>query len=304
MSKLFSHCVLGAFVLFSAGLIAGSTRWSEAEVSGFVTHEKLDEISGLAASKNFPGEYFTLNDGGNPASLQRISESGQYLADYAVPGVINQDWEDLASFELSGKPYLLIADVGDNGGIRDSGRLHVLEEPGPEQQSGELTVAWSIEFRWPDGARDCEAVAVDARRGEILLVSKKRVPAELWRLPLQPGSPERQTAELVGTLGGIEQPDQQQLALNPRYGRYRAQITAADLSPNGRVLAVLNYHAVYFYVRPGQDAWTHEQLQRGLRLDFPWMPQAEALAFSADSQRLLIASEQRPSPVLRFSITN
>ena len=32
-------------------------------------------------------------------------------------------------------------------------------------------------------------------------------------------------------------------------------ITAADLSPNGRVLAVLNYRSVHFYVRARGGAW-------------------------------------------------
>src|SRR3546814_1566799 len=64
-------------------------------------------------------------------------------------------------------------------------QLHVIEEPASLDevaQHAPLEPAWSIAFRWPDGARDCEAVAVDARRGEVLLISKKRTPPELFAL--------------------------------------------------------------------------------------------------------------------------
>jgi hypothetical protein len=166
---------------------------------------------------------------------------------------------------------------------------------------GSLRPAWTINFRWPDGARDCEATAVDAANGEILLISKKRVPPELFRLPLQPG-PELQTAQLLTTLPGIGQPSEEQLKKNPVYGRYRSQVSGADLSPNGRVLAVLNYYSVHTYVRaPGQD-WPQAMKTPPGELVFPWLPQAEGIAYSADGRSLLIGSEQRPSPLLRFRV--
>src|SRR3546814_8112412 len=62
-------------------------------------------------------------------------------------------------------------------------------------QHAPLEPAWSIAFRWPDGARDCEAVAVDAQRGEVLLISKKRTPPELFALPLRPRDDGMQRSE-------------------------------------------------------------------------------------------------------------
>ena len=84
-----------------------------------------------------------------------------------------------------------------------------------------------------------EAAAVDPASGDVLLVSKKRVPPEVFRVPLRPAGDEVVVAEKLGTIGGIAQPSEDDLARNPVYGRYRAQVTAADLSANGRVLAVL-----------------------------------------------------------------
>lgn len=281
---------------------ASAGHWSRPEYAGVFADPDLAEVSGLAASHVHPGLYWAQNDGGNGEKLVVIKRDGSRVASMTVAGVRNTDWEDLDSFDLDGKHYLLIADTGDNGGIRKTLMLYVVEEPRTLVDGATLPVAWSINFRWPDGARDCEATAVDAANGEVLLISKKRVPPELFRLPLRAGEGV-QTAELVTTLPAIEQPNEKQLKKNPVYGRYRSQVSGADLSPNGRVLAVLNYHSIHFYVRaPGMD-WPQAMKAQPGRLDFPWLPQAEGIAFSVDGRSLLIGSEQRPSPLLLYRTT-
>ena len=101
----------------------------------------------------------------------------------------------------------------------------------------------------------------------------------------------------------MEQPSEADLKLNPVYGRYRSQITAADLSPNGRVLAILNYHSIYFLVRQPNEAWADTLKRPPSQMRYPWLPQAEALAWSIDGRSLLVASEQQPYPILRFRVT-
>ena len=293
-------CFALALSLLAAPALA--VHWGQAEYAGLLADPELAEVSGLAASQTQPGRYWSNNDGGNGETLQLIEADGTRVSGLVVADVTNTDWEDIASFRLDGKPYLLVADTGDNGGLRKTLKLHVIEEPAKVRDGDRVPVAWTIEFAWPDGARDCEAVAVDAARGEVLLVSKTRVPPELFRLPLQPKDAAPQVAELVGTLSGITQPREQELRENPVYGRYRSQVSAADLSPNGRVLAVLNYSRIYFFIRPRGRAWTQSLLGRAAALDFPWLPQAEAIAFSLDGSTLLIGGEPRPSPLLRFRI--
>jgi hypothetical protein len=286
-------------LLLSAPTLAA--RWGSPEVVGLVTDKAMDEISGLAASRAHPGNYWAINDSGNTAQLHLMDGTGQHQGSVDVIGAKNVDWEDLATFEIDGRHYLLIADTGDNGGIRQDLALHVFEEP--SDLALPATLAWTVRFRWPDGPRDCEAAAVDPVRGEVLLVSKKRVPAELFRVPLA-RSGEEHVAEKIGTLAGIDQPDAGDLARSPLYGRYRAQVTSADLSPNGRVLAVLNYRSIHFLVRARGADW-HSALESELpHLDLPWIPQAEAIAFSLDGQEIRVASEQLPSPLVRFRIEN
>jgi len=278
-----------------------AARWSEPEIGGLVTHPAIDEISGLAAATHFPGHYWAINDSGSSAQLHLVDGQGHYRGSVDTPGVPNRDWEDLASFRFEGGDYLLIADIGDNGGLRRELQLYVLEQP--RELGKPALLAWTIHFTWPDGARDSEAAAVDPVAGEVLLVSKKRVPAELFRVPLRPGR-EPVVAERLGTLPGIEQPDARTLEENPVYGRYRSQVTAADLSPNGRVLAVLNYRSVHFLIRPRGGDW-RQVLAEGEKmphLQLPWLPQAEALAFAGDGSEIVIGSEQLPSPFLRYRL--
>ena len=295
-----TRSILPALLLLLPAAVSAA-RWSGPEVAGLVTGRAVAEISGLAAARNFPGHYWAINDSGDDAVVHLVDGTGGHVGSVPLRGVRNLDWEDLASYEKDGKRWLLVADVGDNGGLRKELQLVVFEEPSVLGEPAE--VAWVQAFRWPDGPRDCEAAAVDPVAGEVLLVSKKRVPAELFRVPLATradGAPH--VAEFIGTLPHIEQPDARDLELNPVYGRYRAQVTAADLSPNGRVLAVLNYRSVHFYVRaPGGD-WG-PALSPGSRhqhLLLPWLPQAEGLAFAADSSEMVIGSEQLPSPFLRY----
>ena len=289
-------------VLALLGGDAPASRWTKAEYAGAFTDPDLAEVSGLAASRTHRGIYWAQNDGNNRPELVAIRPDGTRVATFSVEAAPNVDWEDLDSFELDGRHYLLDADTGDNGGIRQTLSLHVFEEPARLQDGATLRPAWSVSFRWPDGARDCEATAVDAAAGQVLLVSKKRVPPELFAVPLRPTG-ELQTAQPLGTLAGIAQPGQAELRENPVYGRYRSQVSGADLSPNGRVLAVLNYHAIHLYVRQPGQSWESALAATPGRLRFPWLPQAEGIAFSVDGRSLLIASEQRPSPLLIFRVT-
>jgi hypothetical protein len=177
----------------------------------------------------------------------------------------------------------------------------VVAEPATLQDQ-QAPVEWSVRFRWPDGARDCESVAVDAREGYAYLVSKKRVPPELFRVALRPARPNLvQVAERVGTLPGVEQPTQEDLRRNPIYGRYRSQITAADIAPDGSAFAVLNYRRVIVWPRDPRG-WARALQRPGRVIDFPWVPQAEALGFAPDGNSLWLSSERLPAPLLRLPL--
>lgn len=267
------------------------------QLSGLVLDARLQEISGIAASRRFADTLWMINDGGSDPEVHAVSRRGSHIASLRVAGVDNTDWEDLAAFDLEGRRYLLVADTGDNGGLRKTLQLHVIAEPA---RLADATVepAWSIVFRWPDGPRDCEAVAVDAARGQILLVSKKRQPPELFALPLRPNGTEPLVARRLGLLHGVPQGDRDEIRANPDLARLRSQVTAVDIAPDRRAMAVLTYRDVLLYPRRGNESWVQALARKPRVHPLPWLPQAEALAWSADGQALYATGEISPSPLL------
>lgn len=268
-----------------------------ARLAGLVTNGELDEISGLAASPSHDDVLWALNDSGNPARLYAISSRGRLLARYHVEGARNIDWEDMASFRLHGKAYLLVADTGDNGGHRERIALHVFEEPSVLKNNGTLRPAWTIEARWPDGPRDCEAVAVDVTAGQILLISKKRVPPELFTLPLVNPHDDVLEPRRIGRLNGVPAPDAKLQKSDPELAKLYSQVTSADISPDRSTLAVLTYGSVLFYHRAAHEDWAQAVAHPPEAHDVPLIPQAEALAWSTGGGGLYATGEFRPAPI-------
>ena len=284
-------------MLVSALLAGCSAPPPFAQLSGLLLDEHLGEVSGLAASHAHADTLWLTNDGGNDARLYAVSRRGSKLATLRLAGIDNTDWEDLAAFDRDGRHYLLIADTGDNGGLRRTLQLHVIEEPASLVDAS-VAPAWSIAFRWPDGARDCEAVAVDVAGDRILLVSKKRQPPELFALPLRPRTRGLQVARKLGVLAGVPRPDADELQANPRLARIRSQVTAADIAGDGRTLAVLTYRDVLLYPRRGSESWAQAVARRPQVHPLPWLPQAEALGWSRDGSGLYATGEFSPAPLL------
>lgn len=296
------RCLLLGWLCLSPLLLAACHRTDgiSAHPSGLLLGRDLDEISGLAASGIHPGVLWAHNDGGNAPMLYAIDRRGRTLTRYRLEGVDNTDWEDIARFALDGRRYLLIADTGDNGGLRDRLRLHVFEEP-EHLRGGHLKLAWSIAFIWPDGARDCEAVAVDAAANQALLVTKKRQPPQLFAVPLRPGSSQPATARLLGRLTGVPQANARLRRISPFRARLYSQITAADLSADRRRLALITYDNLLIYDRQANEDWGRAMARAPSVYRLPWLPQPEALTWAIDGRHLYLAGEVAPSPIYALS---
>ncbi len=297
-----STCVLATCLSMLAA--CGHPReLPDTQIAGLIIDPELDEISGIAASRRRDDLLWAIDDSGNPANLYALSRRGRRLGTFAIEGTDKRDWEDIADFELDGKPYLMIADTGDNGGIRKTLALHVFAEPADPSDGGRLKPEWSIEFRWPDGARDCEAVVVDPERNEVLLITKKRQPPQLYTLPLRGGDGKRSaprvlTAKLAGTLAGVPQASAKERRDNPRMARLRSQVTAADISPQRDAIAVLTYDNLLVYPRETKQSWAQALTHPPLVVPMTLLPQGEAVAFSHAGQGLFATGEFSPAPIL------
>jgi hypothetical protein len=276
---------------------------------GQLEHAALDEASGLALSRNEPKLLWALNDSGNANELFALSPSGRDLGRVPVIAPALGDWEDLAAFELEGKHYLIIGDVGDNFAWRRTLDLHVVLEPKPPgagRVGPPITIAWTIRYRYPQGYRDCEALAVDESSQSVILISKRAVPAEVFRLPLHPSARKRAqtlTATRIALLKTIPQPDASDYALDPKKWEGNAMPTALDIA--GDTAAVVTYRDAYIYRRGAGETWASAFGRIPERVALPGVRGREAAALSTDASALYITGERdetRPALIFRVDL--
>ena len=245
-------------ILFLAVVLAGCTEpaadavsegpRSRLIVAGQLESDDLVEASGLARSQRSPELLWSMNDGGSKARLYAFDGSGFHRGRVRLDGITNEDWEDLSSFTVDGTPYLLVADTGDNDARRDQVSLHVVLEPDlADDDKVKVDPAWSIDFRYPDGPRDVEAVTVDPEAGQVLLLSKREWPPVLYAVPLFSPSDGTVVAKRLGPIESLPAPTRQDREHAVFTKEWHWQPTAMDLSPDGRLGVILTYRGVYLY---------------------------------------------------------
>jgi hypothetical protein len=266
-----------------------------AAVLADVANPELDELSGVAVSRAEPAVLWGHNDTGGGAVLYRFGRDGADLGALPVEGARANDWEDIAAFEHDGKPALLIADTGDNFAMRAESVLYAVSDPG---RDGRPELLWRLRFRYADGARDCEAVAVDMARREILLVSKRTQPARLYRLALPERAPDKPlVAEWLGDIP-LPAPSLADRLVH----RFAHMPTALDVSRDGATAVLITQRRAYVYRRGPEQGWPEAFATPAAVLELPPLRQAEAVAISADGRELVIGSEGRPGRLARIAL--
>jgi hypothetical protein len=275
-----------------------------------VTHPPIDEMSGIVKSRRYPGIFWVQNDSGDSARLFAVRANGNVVLppflvnDFSVdetailpgakpvwPGITvdgatNSDWEDLAT----DGDNLYLADVGNNGNARRDLGVFVLPEPNPQAVERARAVKW-LHVAYPDQTAfpgdiwrfDCEAVFFF--RGKLHFLTKHRISRQigfpengtnLYRLDTQYTDRVNVLKKLDGLsdLGGW--------------------VTSADVSPDGKTLAVLCHMPVssvwLFDVSGSGDRMLSTRPAR--RLVFTGAQQCEAVCWESDAS-LMVTNEQR-----------
>ena len=241
----------------------------------------LSEMSGLVASARDPGVLWSLNDSGSLPRLFRLDEDGRALGRVWVRGRWWHDTESLATWHQGDDYWLLVGDVGDNRGVRDEVVVHGLAEPARGDTSARI--AWSIRFRYPDGPRDAEGIAVDTVAGDLLVLSKRDDPVRLYRVPLSArDTDEVVVAEYLGS---------------PAPGAIAGRATGLDLDASGHDLMVLSYEGLYLWQRAPGETWSTVLARAPQAVPMPHLHKAEAMALSATPGRVLVGGERLPAPL-------
>ncbi len=263
-------------------------RYGEPVKLGVLDDPAVQESSGMAWGRR-NGVIWTHNDSGNGTWLFAFDTSGQRVARVKVAGARNHDWEDMGSFTMDGKDYLLIGDIGDNAHRRRQCTLYLLEEPAIDANGGSRTpsvpIAQAIRFGYEDGAHDCEAVAVDPTSRTVILVTKK---LGFWCNAYALALPEKPTDEKLTAkkLAAVEAP----------------VVTAMDISPDGRRAVVCTYGEAWEFARGPDMTWAKAFAEPPRRIAMPDRKQGEALCYGADGKTLYATSEKLPTPLWRVPV--
>lgn len=283
-----------------------SEVWRGPETVGRIGSPHVDEASGLAVSRRDATLLWTHNDSGGQPVLYALGTDGRARGAVRLAGVINYDWEDIASFELDGRAWLLVAETGDNNANRHDCALYVIAEPDPATLSPdrELTVpvAWRIPVNYPGGPRDCESVAVDVRERLVYLISKRTTPPVVYSLPLTPPASATPAAQRIVDLANIPAPSGPTARLELPGGRYRSWPVGFDLSADGRRAVVLTYGEPYVYERNDGETWAQAFARAPQQLHTHSLMQAEAVCFSPDARTIYVTAEGKSAPLLRYRL--
>ena len=277
--------------------------------TGSINAVQIDEASGLAVSRINKNVLWINNDSGDSATLYAVDFTGKHIASVNVAGVVNIDWEDITSFKYQGKSYLLIADVGDNQAVRSSYSIHIIEEPDTEKLSAASAItvkpSWSMSFMYEDGARDCEAVAVDVKNQKILLLSKRNTPPALYELPLMNKSGSKKSLFLKAKkLGDITPLPKSLLDYTSVLSllNLAGLPTAMDFTPDGLSAVELTYTDIFYFKREQSGPWLDLFSTEPQKMPLPPIQQAEAISFSQDGKSIFITSENLPAPLYQIQL--
>ena len=273
-------------------------------VSGQLQSDEIVEASGLARSQRDPDLLWVMNDGGSKPRLYAFDGIGAHVGRIKVEDARNRDWEDLSSFRIGEQAYLLVADIGDNDAKRKHVELYVIPEPDLSlDDKVKMEPAWKIDFEYPDGPRDAEAVVVDPDNQRVLVLTKRTLPPELYEVPLTPGDG-RAKAKLLGTIESLPVPTRNDVQNASFTQDWHWQPTAMDLSPDGKLAVILTYRAIYVYRLDPAKGLFENLNGTAYALGLGHFPNAESVAFSASSESIFVTVEGRRAPLMRIDIND
>ena len=245
---------------------------------------EISEPSGMVRSLSHPGVFWVHSDSGNPPRLHAVDAEGRILARAQVEGAANVDWEDIATRDGD----LYIGDIGNNFQLREDLVILRVAEPSIAEPDTivPVPILSRIRFRYPDQETipatrpRFDAEALFWAQDSLWLLSKHRDDHKttLYRFPDTTGK-EVQTLERVRDLelGGFGHP-------------YGGMATGADVSADGRYLAILSYHAIFIFELSevdGHDLLSHPIRRIELRTQ---LQQCESITW--DAQALIVTNER------------
>lgn len=247
-------------VLFKAGKPLGKVT------------KRLEEASGLAASINNPGYFWTINDSGNPAEVFLIDDHAKIKLVCKLTNATNRDWEEIRISRDKGKNYLYVGDIGDNKAEFNLKFIYRFEEP-QLTNANEMIIEDidTLILKMPDGRRDTESIMIDPFTNDLYLLSKREDSIRLYL---------KQYPFLSDTL-----------ILDKMLTMPFHNIVSADISADGQEVLMKNYDKIFYWRKSGEESISQLLEKEPIMLPYKPEKQGEAITWALDGAGFYTLSE-------------
>ncbi|MHC5904317.1 YncE family protein [Streptomyces sp. S6] len=262
--------ILAGFLLVGAFAVPASAAAADDDGGFTIKDPRIKESSGLAASRQHPGVYWTHNDSGYGPQIYAVDRAtGETVATVTLRGIGTP--RDVEAISIGPDNQIYVGDIGDNF----DGRwpyLWIYRLPEPKVLKDQTVRTTQYIVKYSDGGRDAESMMVHPKTGRVYIIDKKEDGGHLYEGP----------ATLSASGDNIFKP----------IAPVDLWATDAAFSPDGRQLAVRGYFGGIAY------DWNDGKIKKTGRLDVPLQRQGESVTYSADGKKLLYGSEGEGSGVV------
>lgn len=261
--------LLAGVLLTGALTLPASAADGDGDEGFTIKDPRITESSGLAASRQHRGIYWTHNDQDEGAYLYAVdSSTGETVATITMTGVGAP--RDVEAISIGPGNEIYVGDIGDNDGVAWP-YVWVYRLPEPKTLKDRTIRATQYVVKYEDGPRDAESLVVHPRTGRVYIIDKQEDGGHLYEAP----------AKLSASGTNVFRP------ITP----VDLWATDAAFSPDGRTLAVRGYFGGIAY------DWNGGRLKRLERISVP-LGQGESVTYSLDGTKLMLGSEGAGSSVV------
>ena len=223
---------------------------------------------------------WVIEDSGNNDNIFKVGLDGKIIKHLDVKNAKNKDWEDLTK-DKEGNLY--IGDFGNNRNERED--LVIYKLPNPEKEKGDKIGVERIKFRYPqqkkfppkDSKLYYDTEALFHWGNALYIITKNRTKpydgkAMIYKVPDTKGEYE---AEFIGAWKTCD--------------NYRTcSATSADISPDGKTIAVLGYGLLWLITDFEFDNFSKGKVKQ---IDLELRTQLESVCFK-DSNTIFLSDER------------
>ena len=246
-------------------------QWAPAVAVGQLPVQ-LRESSGIAASRDYPGRLYHINDSGDAGRFYISNADGGGLQIVSIAGFRPRDTEALSLAPCAGASAgscLYIGDIGDNQQRRATIEVVAVKEAAHFDTA--VNALARLTLRYPDGPHNAESMAVHPD-GTLYILTKER-PARLFRARVDRPA---QTLEAVMTVNTGTPP------------------TDMAIADDGTRVVVLTYQSAVEWRMDFKEQRAIPLLSLPQQESATYLPGSRSIAFTTER-----AFAAQPQPVMR-----